>query len=70
MPWTEKEHELVIDLLKIHGKNWRLVQLYFPQRTCAQLRSHIQKQCAKIKSTGQVEILGPEVYNLMMVQSF
>ena len=70
LPWTENEHQLVIALLKIHGKNWRLIQKSLPQRTCAQLRSHLQKQYAKVKSTGHLDILGSEVYNLMTPQPF
>eukprot|EP00924_Labyrinthula_sp_SR-Ha-C_P004118 snap_masked-scaffold_3-processed-gene-14.31-mRNA-1 protein AED:1.00 eAED:1.00 QI:0/0/0/0/1/1/2/0/170 len=41
--WSRKEHNLFIDLLKIHGKTWKEIAKAIKGRDVAQIRTHAQK---------------------------
>lgn len=47
--WTQQEHALFIEGLKIYGKNWKKVESYIGTRTGTQIRSHAQKFFNRIK---------------------
>ena len=41
--WTEEEHQLFLEGLKLFNKDWRAIERYIGTRTCSQIRSHAQK---------------------------
>ncbi|CAI2387162.1 unnamed protein product [Moneuplotes crassus] len=47
--WTDEEHRLFVDGLKICGKNWKKLEKYVPTRNSTQIRSHAQKYFIKIE---------------------
>lgn len=47
--WTQKEHILFMEGLKIYGKNWKRVESYIGTRTGTQIRSHAQKFFNRIR---------------------
>jgi SHAQKYF class myb-like DNA-binding protein len=47
--WTQKEHILFMEGLKIYGKNWKKVESYIGTRTGTQIRSHAQKFFNRIR---------------------
>lgn len=53
--WTQKEHILFIEGLKIYGKNWKKVESYIGTRTGTQIRSHAQKFFNRIKKEYDTE---------------
>jgi SHAQKYF class myb-like DNA-binding protein len=46
--WTSKEKKLFNRGLKIFGKKWNQLQAFIKTRTSSQIRSHAQKQLAKL----------------------
>lgn len=53
--WTQKEHILFIEGLKIYGKNWKKVESYIGTRTGTQIRSHAQKFFNRIRKEFSTE---------------
>lgn len=53
--WTQKEHILFIEGLKIYGKNWKKVEGYIGTRTGTQIRSHAQKFFNRIRKEFSTE---------------
>ena len=53
--WTQQEHLLFIEGLKIYGKNWKKVESYIGTRTGTQIRSHAQKFFNRIKKEHKTE---------------
>lgn len=53
--WTQKEHVLFIEGLKIYGKNWKKVESYIGTRTGTQIRSHAQKFFNRIRKEFSTE---------------
>lgn len=53
--WTQQEHVLFIEGLKIFGKNWKKVESYIGTRTGTQIRSHAQKFFNRIKKEHQTD---------------
>lgn len=53
--WTQQEHVLFIEGLKIYGKNWKKVESYIGTRTGTQIRSHAQKFFNRIKKEYSTE---------------
>ena len=41
--WSDEEHRLFLEAIKIYGKQWREVMKYVGTRTKDQVRSHAQK---------------------------
>ena len=53
--WTAEEHELFLEGLKMHGREWKKVAEKITTRTSAQIRSHAQKYFSKLaKESGQL----------------
>lgn len=53
--WTQKEHVLFIEGLKMYGKNWKKVESFIGTRTGTQIRSHAQKFFNRIKKEHSTE---------------
>lgn len=53
--WTQKEHVLFIEGLKIYGKNWKKVESFIGTRTGTQIRSHAQKFFNRIRKEFNTE---------------
>lgn len=53
--WTQQEHVLFIEGLKIYGKNWKKVESFIGTRTGTQIRSHAQKFFNRIKKEYSTE---------------
>ena len=53
--WTQKEHLLFIEGLKIHGKNWKKIENFIGTRTGTQIRSHAQKFFNRIRKECNTE---------------
>ena len=41
--WTEEESQAFEEAIMKHGKNWKLISKYLPNRTTQQIRGHGQK---------------------------
>jgi len=53
--WTAEEHELFLEGLKMHGREWKKVAEKITTRTSAQIRSHAQKYFSKLaKESGHL----------------
>ncbi|CAI2365108.1 unnamed protein product [Moneuplotes crassus] len=48
--WTDKEHDMFIEGLKLYGRNWKKVEKHIGTRTGTQIRSHAQKFFHKVKN--------------------
>lgn len=60
--WTRQEHELFLDALKRHGKEWKKVASMVKTRTVVQTRTHAQKYFQKLaKSSGGTFTTSEEV---------
>jgi len=46
--WSKEEHQLFLQGMMIHGREWKKVQEMIKTRTSAQIRSHAQKYFQKI----------------------
>ena len=55
--WTDEEHQKFVDALRLHGKDWNLIQEYIGSRTSAQIRSHAQKYFSKLFKEGKLDVL-------------
>jgi SHAQKYF class myb-like DNA-binding protein len=47
--WTKREHELFLEALKKHGKEWKKVAAMVKTRTVVQTRTHAQKYFQKVQ---------------------
>ena len=47
--WTEDEHSLFLDALKLHGRAWRKIELHVGTKSAVQIRSHAQKFFSKLQ---------------------
>ncbi|KAL0041947.1 hypothetical protein WJX79_010009 [Trebouxia sp. C0005] len=46
--WTDSEHELFLEALKLYGRAWRSIQEHIGSKTTVQIRSHAQKFFTKL----------------------
>lgn len=46
--WTDEEHELFLEGLRLYEKDWELVQQHVKTRGIANIRAHAQKFFAKL----------------------
>lgn len=46
--WTDEEHELFLEGLRLYEKDWELIQLHVKTRGIANIRAHAQKFFAKL----------------------
>jgi len=46
--WTQEEHKLFLEGLKLYSKDWRKIQAHVKTRTLVQIRSHAQKYNQKL----------------------
>ena len=49
--WTDEEHQLFLDGLKIYGKDWEAIQNHIGTRDTVNIRSHAQKFTTKLKKS-------------------
>ena len=54
--WTNEEHVLFLQALKIHGKIWKKVAAHIKTRTVIQTRTHAQKYFQKLKKDLKVSV--------------
>jgi len=55
--WTDEEHDKFVEALRLHGKDWNLIQEFIGSRTSAQIRSHAQKYFSKLFKEGKLDVL-------------
>jgi len=55
--WTQEEHELFLEGLKIHGKAWKKISEMVKTRTIIQIRTHAQKYFQKLEKAKQQQVL-------------
>ena len=53
--WTEEEHQLFLEGLKLFNKDWRAIERYIGTRTCSQIRSHAQKFFMRLEKQHGIE---------------
>ena len=47
--WTEEEHEMFLEGLQLHGKQWKTIATMIGTRTVVQVRTHAQKYFQKME---------------------
>ena len=55
--WTNEEHQRFLEAVKVHGRNWKLVQKFVGTRSATQARSHAQKYFAKLEKQDSAKLL-------------
>lgn len=53
--WTNEEHQLFLEGLKIHKKQWKLIAELIKTRTVVQIRTHAQKYFQKLLKSAKSE---------------
>ena len=56
--WTDEEHELFLEGLKLYGKGWKKIALHIKSRSVVQVRTHAQKYFLKVAKAKQSGVLG------------
>jgi len=57
--WSEKEHNLYLEGIKLYGKNWRMIEQHIGTRNSTQIRSHDQKYMIKANKRSMNRIQSP-----------
>lgn len=47
--WTEEEHQIFLQGLELHGKQWKTIASMIGTRTVVQVRTHAQKYFQKLE---------------------
>mmetsp|Transcript_36047 Transcript_36047/g.36732 ORF Transcript_36047/g.36732 Transcript_36047/m.36732 type:complete len:442 (-) Transcript_36047:452-1777(-) len=50
--WTDEEHALFLEGLRLYNKNWKKLASLVKTRTCVQIRTHAQKYFGKLGKAG------------------
>jgi SHAQKYF class myb-like DNA-binding protein len=68
--WTQEEHELFIQGLKIYHKQWKLIAELIKTRTVVQIRTHAQKYFQKLtkNKSGVMGEMPLEVFSYSLFQ--
>lgn len=53
--WTEEEHEVFLEGLQLHGKQWKTIATMIGTRTVVQVRTHAQKYFQKMERKNKDE---------------
>ena len=67
-PWTEEEHQRVIEALNLYGKNWKKIEAHVKTRKKSQISSHVWNLRSKVKKNPERvdEFCGSqEIFNLL-----
>ena len=66
--WTDEEHRLFLEALRIYGKDWDLMEKHIVTRDAAHCRSHAQKFFQKLKKcvNGSEEAKENEIDNAQL----
>lgn len=54
--WSDKEHQLFLQGLKLHGRNWKAIAEHVKSRSHVQIRTHAQKYFIKEQKSGATNI--------------
>lgn len=54
--WTKSEHEIFIEGLKRHGREWKLIAAMIKTRTVVQIRTHAQKYFQKVQKKQNAQL--------------
>lgn len=57
--WTELEHQVFLQGLETHGKQWKLIANMIGTRTVVQVRTHAQKYFQRIERHGLSNSIAP-----------
>lgn len=57
--WTQAEHQAFLDALKMHGRNWKLIEQHVKTKNVIQIRSHAQKYFIKVQKNNTGEHVPP-----------
>mmetsp|Transcript_23920 Transcript_23920/g.24149 ORF Transcript_23920/g.24149 Transcript_23920/m.24149 type:complete len:399 (+) Transcript_23920:87-1283(+) len=56
--WTNEEHDLFLEGLRIHGKGWKKIAMLIKSRSVIQVRTHAQKYFLKMAKAKQSGLVG------------